>query len=80
MSDVQIKGRSAEKATLLLAAVEELGLDVSVVRTTSSGYIVPEDVADEAGLSDGEAKPAKKAPAKKTTAKKAAAKKSGGEE
>ena len=80
MSDVQIEGRSAEKATLLLAAVEELGLDASVVRTTSGGYVVPEDVADAAGLGEDKPALAKKTAAKKTTAKKAAAKKPGGEE
>ena len=80
MSDVQIEGRSADKATLLLAAAEELGLDASVVRTTSGGYIVPEDVADEAGLSEDKPKPVKKTAAKKTTVKKTAAKKTGDEE
>jgi hypothetical protein len=78
MSDVQIEGRSADKATLLLAAAEDLGLDAGVVRTTSGGYLVPEDVADKAGLSEGE-KP-KKTAAKKTTAKKTAASKPKGEE
>lgn len=71
MSDVQIEGRGRDVAVLLLAAAEDLGLDVSVVRTTTNGYIVPEEVRDQAGL--GEEKP--KAPAKKTAAKKIAAKK-----
>jgi topoisomerase IA-like protein len=72
MSDVEIEGRSRDNAILLLAAAEELDLDVSVVRTTTNGYIVPEEVANEAGL--GEEKP-KKTAAKKTAAKKTAAKK-----
>lgn len=72
MTDVQIEGRSRDTAILLLAAAEDLGLDASVVRTTTTGYIVPEDVAK---AYEGEEPAAKKAPAKKTAAKKTTAKK-----
>lgn len=80
MSDVEIQGRSRDNAVLLLAAAEDLNLDAGVVRTTTNGYLVPEEVANQAGLGEEKPKPAKKAaakkaPAKKTTAKKAAAKK-----
>ncbi len=73
MTDVYLEGRGADKAVLLLAAAEDLDLDPSVVRTTTKGYLVPEEVADKAGL--GEEKPAKKAAVKKAPAKKAAVKK-----
>jgi topoisomerase IA-like protein len=83
MSNVYVDGRSSDKAVLFLAAAETLGLDPSVVRTTTNGYNVPDDVAKEAGFdADGKplserpkAEPAKKAVAKKAPAKKAAAKK-----
>lgn len=48
MSDVQVSGLSSDKAVLLLAAVETLKLDPRVVRTTSDGFVVPEEVATEA--------------------------------
>lgn len=75
MTDVLIEGRSSESATLLLAAAEDLDLDAAVVRTTSRGYLVPQEVADKAGLGEGESAPAKKTAAKKTAAKKTTAKK-----
>lgn len=63
---------SRDNAILLLDAAEKLGHEARVVKTTTDGnFLVPEDVAKEAGLS-GEDKP--KA-AKKTTARKRAAKK-----
>lgn len=88
MTDTTIAGRSSQRAILLLAAAEHLGLRADVVRTTSAGYIVPQGVADEAGLTDADEeadapvkKPvAKKAAAKKAPAKKAAASKPKGEE
>lgn len=76
-----------ETAQNLLAAAERLGHPANVVRTTSEGhFLVPEDVAKDAGAysaksgDDGDSRPAaKKATAKKSTsrkpAKKAAAKK-----
>lgn len=82
MSDVVIEGRSRDNAVLLLAAAKDLDLDPSVaVRTTTNGYLVPEEVANQAGLGEEKPKaeaseaPAKKAPAKKAAAKKTAAKK-----
>lgn len=77
MSDVEIEGRSRDTAVLLLAAAEDLGLDPSVVRTTTNGYVVPEEVAKKADGGDkapAKKAAAKKAPAKKTPAKKAASK------
>lgn len=70
MSDEFVGGRSADTAVLLLAAAEELGLDPSVVRTTSDGYLVPAEVAKKVG-GDSEEKPARRT-AKKTAAKKTA--------
>lgn len=43
-------GKGAENATLLLAAAEEMDMDPSVVRTTSYGFEVPEEVAKKAGV------------------------------
>lgn len=52
-----------ETAILLLAAAERIGGDV---KTTSRGvFVVPVEVAQEAGFAK---KPAKKAPAKKVAA------------
>jgi hypothetical protein len=76
MSDVQVPfgDNPGETATLLLAAAEELGLGQSVVRTSDSGFLVPEEVAkkvDEKDEPEEEQKPpTKKAPAKKAAKKK----------
>jgi hypothetical protein len=43
--EAYIKGRSPEKAAQLIQAAEDAGLEGSV-RTTSYGYIVPEQLAD----------------------------------
>lgn len=62
-----------DQAVLLLAAAEKVNGDQSVVRTTDSSFMVPEEVAKEAGLSEDKPEPkpvAKKAAAKKTSAKK----------
>lgn len=75
MTDVNIEGHDSDTAVLLLAAAEELDLDPGVVRTTTSGFLVPEEVANKAGLGEEEPKAAKKAPAKKSAAKKTTAKK-----
>ena len=41
----------SEVATLLLAAAEEMdGWDQSDVRTTSGAFLVPRDIADQAGV------------------------------
>jgi hypothetical protein len=68
-----------DQAILLLAAAEKTAGDQSLVRTTDSSFVVPEEVAKEAGLSEDKPEPkptaAKKAPAKKAAAKKTSAKK-----
>lgn len=52
MANVVVRGRSQAKALELLAAAEEAGIDPRLVRTTSTGYLVPEELvsqeADEA--------------------------------
>jgi len=51
MTDVTVEGGlSRDNAVLLLAAVEELELDPSVVRTTTKGFVAPKKVVDHAGL------------------------------
>lgn len=40
-------GRTKETARDLLSAAEELGLDVTVVRTTRDGFVVPDAVWDK---------------------------------
>lgn len=48
---VEVEGLTSDNATLLLAAAVELGLDQSVVSTTSFGrFLVPQSVAEKAGL------------------------------
>jgi hypothetical protein len=77
-------GESQDRAIKLLAAAEQLDQDAAVVRTTTGGFLVEEDVAKKAGLDkyaedsevqSSEPEPVKKTAAKKTTAKKTAAKK-----
>lgn len=79
MSDVEVAygDNPSNTAVLLLAAVEELGLDPGVVRSTTRGvFMVPEEVEAKAfGKEPAKKAPAKKAAAKKTAAKKVAAKK-----
>ena len=43
-----VNGRSRETAQGLLERAEELGLSLSLVRTTSHGYIVPTALVEEA--------------------------------
>lgn len=43
-------GLTRESAVLLLAACEELGVERSVVRTTTRGFVAPKDVVKKAGL------------------------------
>lgn len=89
MSETFVAGRSRENAILLLAATKDLGLSPQVVRTTTNGYLVPEQVAKQAfGKPEKKAEPkpapkveesaesasAEEAP-KKAPAKKAAKKK-----
>lgn len=65
----------SDTAVLLLEAAEKKGLDASVVRTGSRVFYAPEEVVQEAGLSEDDdkkspaKKAAKKAPAKKTAEK-----------
>lgn len=70
METVEIKGRSRDNATLLIAAARKIGVDETLIRTTTSGYVVPKEVAEEAFPTEKKA-PAKKAAAKKTTSAKA---------
>lgn len=86
MSDVTVPfGDDAGKtATVLLAAAEKLHEDQSLVRTQTGAFLVPKDVADEAGVDyesdedddeadeadEGDEKSASKTAAKKTAAKK----------
>ena len=70
--NVEVKGRTSDNATLLLAAAEELNLPAGVVETTGSGFRVPVEVAKKAGLDnndDDKPRAAKKAAAKKAPAK-----------
>jgi len=72
--DVPAEQTSAT-ASKLLAAAQELGLPANVVATTSSGmfgigFVVPDEVAEAAGLTvkakaEAEAEVAPKAPAKR---------------
>lgn len=66
MSNVEVpfEGKSYEKAVLLLAAAEELGLDPSVVQTSSGMFLVPEEVEKKAFSEEPKV-------AKKSTPKKA---------
>lgn len=41
---------AAKTATLLLAAAEDKHQDQSLVRAQEGGFLVPKDVADEAGV------------------------------
>lgn len=50
---INVHGVTSDNATLLLAAAEELGMDASVVRTTTTGYFtVPAEVAAKAGFDE----------------------------
>lgn len=61
MADVQVNGQNAENAILLLEAAEKLDLAPGVVRTTSKGhFLVPEEVAKEAGLVEKKASASKR--------------------
>ena len=72
---VPFEGNAREKAILLLAAAEGLGLGKGVVRTSRTAFVVPSEVNEKA-FGKGTAKKAAAAPAKKAAAKKAPAKKS----
>jgi hypothetical protein len=72
--EVKFSGEASDRAVLLLAAAEELGLDASVIRSSYGAFLVPEEVAKKAGF-DGDGEPTKTTVAKKAPAKKAATKK-----
>jgi hypothetical protein len=65
---VVIEGRSRDNATLLIAAAREIGVDETLIRTTTSGYIVPKEVAEVAFPDKAEDKPAPRKRAAKKTA------------
>jgi hypothetical protein len=53
-TEIPFAGDSEEKATLLLAAAEELNLPPDVVRVSGGhAFIAPKEVVDKAGLSEG---------------------------
>ncbi|HEY5986947.1 MAG TPA: hypothetical protein VIV12_11310 [Streptosporangiaceae bacterium] len=64
---VTVRGHDQDHAVLLLAAAQELDLDPSVVQTTDSDFVVPDEVAAKAGFDEN-------GNLKKAAAKKAAAK------
>lgn len=72
--EVPFEGKAAEKAVLLLAAAEELGVGQDSVRTVTGAFLVPAEVNEKAfaprvsqGNSEGEEKPRRAA--KKSTTK-----------
>ena len=68
---VPYEGKASDKAVLLLAAAQELGVDSRVVQAQSGHFLVPAEVADQAFAPPKEEKPAvKKTAAKKSTPKK----------
>lgn len=71
--EVPFEGKAGEKATLLLAAAEELDLPASVIRTGNGKFLVPAEVEKKAFDSrsgdDKQKAPAKKAAAKKSDSK-----------
>ena len=77
MTDVFVPpGDSAQDtAVLLLEAAEKAGEPADVVRSSDGGFVVPQELADAAGVDyesgddsdDDEKKPAKKAAAKKSS-------------
>lgn len=79
MSDKVFVERDGDNLTLLLAAAEKLDMDPSVVRTKTApfGYEVPQEVADEAGLSDKKAEKKSEPEPQKAPAKKAVSKETG---
>lgn len=66
--DIPFGENNEQIAVLLLAAAAKLDLDQSVVLTTSDGFSVPEEVANEAGVSEpADAPDGDKAEPKKTS-------------
>jgi hypothetical protein len=77
MTDIEIPfgDNNTDNAVLLLAAAEELKQDASVVRTSDSAFIVPEDIAKKAGLKGEKVEEDSASEEPKPAAKKASAKK-----
>lgn len=50
MSEVEVpyEGKAAEKATLLLAAAEELGVGQEVIKTRTGMFVAPAEVVEKA--------------------------------
>jgi len=72
--EVPFEGKASEKATLLLAAAEELDLPADVVQTGTGVFLVPAEVEKQAfgeRREDKSESTAKKAAAKKAAPKKA---------
>ncbi len=78
--EVPFEGKAEVKATLLLAAAEELGLGQGVVQTRTGAFYVPAEVNEKAfasreevsdGNSEGDEEKPKRAPRKSTASKKA---------
>lgn len=66
MAQTKVYGLTADNAVLLLEAAEQLKMDHSVVRTSSDGYfLVPDEVADKAGLGKAEETPRKRRSARR---------------
>jgi hypothetical protein len=82
MADVKVGPRSKELAIKLLAAADVLEVGPAAVKTVGGGYMVPQEVADEAKVEYGpysedvpaEEEPKATAKAQTTTEKKPAAK------
>lgn len=66
-----IEGRSSKTARALLEAAQKADVDVTLVRTTSTGYLVPVQVAEayENSLNGGKKKASAKSRSAKTPAK-----------
>jgi len=69
--EIPFEGMAPEKATLLLAAAEELGQDQSCVEVRSGHFLAPQEVADKA-FSNNRDENVEKKPVKKAAAKKSA--------
>lgn len=48
IGDTFVAGKDQPTAAALLAACDELGLDQAVVRTVDGGFVVPDEVWDQA--------------------------------
>jgi hypothetical protein len=64
--EVQFGDKPGDTAVLLLAAAETLGLEQSVVKTGTGVFIVPPEVAEEAGLGPSSGEQEKEEPEPKS--------------